>query len=53
MFKQMIFDGWQTEIPDPWLKNGFPWGITRTDVKYPVRIYGQVEGVPIHSINKN
>jgi starch phosphorylase len=32
--------GWQTEIPDFWLKLGNPWEVVRTDVKYPVRFYG-------------
>lgn len=40
MFRQEIFQGWQAEIPDLWLKFGNPWEITRFDVKYPVRFYG-------------
>jgi starch phosphorylase len=25
MFKQAIFDGWQSEIPDAWMRDGTPW----------------------------
>jgi len=41
MFRQEIFQGYQAEIPDLWLKRGNPWEITRFDVKYPVRFYGE------------
>jgi len=44
MFRQEIFQGWQAEIPDLWLKFGNPWEITRFDVKYPVRFYGHCNG---------
>jgi len=44
MFRQEIFQGWQAEIPDLWLKYGNPWEITRFDVKYPVRFYGSSYG---------
>jgi starch phosphorylase len=40
MFLQDIFEGYQVEIPDTWLKYGNPWEITRFDVKYLVRFYG-------------
>ena len=43
IFKQMIKDGRQVEIPDFWLKDGNPWEIERSDVVYPVRFYGRVE----------
>jgi len=43
IFKQLIKDGRQIEIPDFWLKNGNPWEIERSDVVYPVRFYGRVE----------
>lgn len=42
IFKQVIKDGRQVEIPDFWLKNGNPWEIERTDVLYPVHFYGHV-----------
>lgn len=40
MFRQEIFQGWQAEIPDNWLKRGNPWEIHRFDVKYTVQFYG-------------
>mmetsp|Transcript_23971 Transcript_23971/g.32121 ORF Transcript_23971/g.32121 Transcript_23971/m.32121 type:complete len:619 (-) Transcript_23971:556-2412(-) len=43
IFKQMIKEGRQVEIPDYWLKNGNPWEIERSDVVYPVRFYGRVD----------
>ena len=43
IFKQVIKDGRQVEIPDYWLKGGNPWEIERTDVVYPVRFYGRVD----------
>lgn len=42
MFRQEIFLGWQAEVPDRWLAFGNPWEITRVDVKFPVRFYGEV-----------
>ena len=42
IFKQVIKDGKQVEIPDYWLKHGNPWEIERPDVVYPVRFYGHV-----------
>ncbi len=44
MFRQEIFQGWQAEIPDNWLKHGNPWEIIRFDVKYAVRFYGEAMG---------
>lgn len=43
IFKQIIVNGRQVEIPDYWLTNGNPWEIQRKDVRYPVRFYGRVE----------
>jgi starch phosphorylase len=40
IFKQLIVDGKQVEIPDYWLKHGNPWEIERPDVVYPVRFFG-------------
>jgi glycogen phosphorylase len=42
IFKQVIKDGKQVEVPDYWLKNGNPWEIERPDVIYPVRFFGHV-----------
>jgi len=41
MFKQEIFQGFQAEIPDLWLKEGNPWEVTRLDIRFPVRFGGE------------
>lgn len=43
MFAQQIHDGWQTEAPDDWLSDGYPWEFARPEVVYPVRFGGHVE----------
>ncbi|MBT4097436.1 MAG: glycogen phosphorylase, partial [Gemmatimonadetes bacterium] len=43
MFHQRIFDGFQVEAPDNWLRYGNPWEIPRPEYLYPVRFYGRVE----------
>jgi starch phosphorylase len=40
IFKQEIVNGAQVEVPDYWLANGNPFEIERTDIKFPVRFYG-------------
>jgi starch phosphorylase len=40
IFKQVIRDGAQVEVPDYWLNFGNPWEIARQDVLVPVRFYG-------------
>jgi starch phosphorylase len=42
IFKQLIRNGAQVEVPDYWLTFGNPWEIERVDLQYPVRFYGQV-----------
>lgn len=47
MFRQKISpEGEQTELPDYWLAEGFPWEVERNDVKYPVRFRGSVREIP-------
>jgi len=41
IFKQVIKDGYQVEIPDFWLTRGNPWEIERQDVTYQIRFYGK------------
>lgn len=41
-FKQKIVDGYQVEIPDNWLKNGYVWEIRREDKAVTVNFGGEV-----------
>ena len=42
MFEQRLLHGKQVEFPDYWLTHGNPWEVERLDVKYLVRLYGEV-----------
>lgn len=42
IFRQLIKQGFQVEIPDHWHKNGCPWEIHRPDITYKVRFGGKV-----------
>ncbi len=42
MFKQKISDGYQKEVPDNWLKYGYPFEIKRPEYTYEVRFGGYV-----------
>jgi len=42
IFYQRIFEGFQVETPDNWLRYGNPWEIPRPEYLYPVRLYGRV-----------
>ena len=41
LFDQRIIDGQQVELPDAWLRNGFPWEIKKSDKAVEVRFGGQ------------
>jgi len=41
IFKQVINDGYQVEIPYFWLNHGNPWEVERKDITYQIRFYGQ------------
>ncbi|MDF2546400.1 MAG: glycogen phosphorylase [Anaerosolibacter sp.] len=41
-FDQKIVDGYQVELPDPWLKNGNVWEIRKADKAVEVRFGGNV-----------
>ena len=43
LFKQMIIDGNQAELPDSWLESGEHWLIRRPDKTFPVRFGGRIE----------
>ena len=42
MFKQQISDGFQIEVPDNWLKNGYPFELRRPEYTYEVKFGGDV-----------
>ena len=42
MFKQKISDGFQVEVPDNWLKDGYPFELRRPEYCYEVRFGGNV-----------
>lgn len=41
-FKQQIRDGYQVEIPDDWLRHGYPWEVRRVDKSVVVKFGGNV-----------
>ena len=43
MFRQKIEDGYQTEEPDHWLKNGNPWEIERQELAVKIKFGGHTE----------
>lgn len=45
MFKQKIEDGFQVEVPDDWLKNGYPFEIRRAEYATEVKFGGYVKTV--------
>ena len=42
MFKQKIENGYQKEVPDDWIKNGYPFEIKRSEYSYIVKFGGNV-----------
>ena len=42
MFKQRISDGFQVEVPDNWLKDGYPFEMKRPEYCYEVKFGGNV-----------
>lgn len=42
LFQQKIIDGYQVEVPDEWLKNGYPWDVKRPDEAVVVKFKGKV-----------
>jgi len=42
MFKQKISDGYQKEVPDNWLKNGYPFELRRPEYTYEVKFGGYI-----------
>lgn len=42
MFKQKIENGYQIEVPDEWLKNGFPFEVKRSEYACEVKFGGHI-----------
>ncbi len=51
MFKQKIEDGFQIEVPDNWLKNGYPFELRRPEYCYEVKFGGNVRSFTNESGN--
>src|SRR5690349_4450928 len=43
IFDQKIRDGHQVEVPDRWLRYGYPWEVLRPDVEITVKLGGRTE----------
>ena len=43
IFRQVLLDGWQGEVPDNWLMYGNPWEIARTEDSVEVGLGGHTE----------
>ena len=43
LFKQLIIDGKQYEVPDQWLRNGYPWEIRKPSKAVTVKFYGDID----------
>ena len=43
MFKQQIIDGFQVEVPDNWLKDGYPFELRRPEYCYEIKFGGHEE----------
>jgi len=43
LFRQVIADGWQREVPEDWLRDGDPWEFKRPEVSYDIAFGGRVE----------
>jgi glycogen phosphorylase len=46
IFNQRIVNGYQVEVPDEWLKLGYPWEIPHPEFSFPVQFEGRVEARP-------
>jgi starch phosphorylase len=45
IFRQVLRDGWQLELPEDWLSSGNPWEFERPEVAYTIGFGGTVEGI--------
>ena len=52
IFRQVLKDCGQIEVPDYWLEKDNPWEIIRTDVRIPVKYYGHVVRKTVDDVEK-
>ncbi len=45
LFRQVLIDGWQQELPEQWLSFGNPWEFERPEIVYDVNYGGSVDHV--------
>ena len=45
IFRQVMKDGWQHELPEDWLSAGNPWEFERPEVAYPIGFGGSVDAI--------
>ncbi|MBK7743537.1 MAG: glycogen/starch/alpha-glucan phosphorylase [Betaproteobacteria bacterium] len=45
IFRQLLQDGWQLELPEDWLSSGNPWEFERPEVTYTIGFGGSVDVV--------
>jgi len=45
IFRQVLKDGWQIELPEEWLSSGNPWEFERPEVAYQIGFGGTVDTV--------
>ncbi|MDE2383341.1 MAG: glycogen/starch/alpha-glucan phosphorylase [Alphaproteobacteria bacterium] len=43
LFRQLINDGWQVELPENWLEDGNPWEFQRREAAYKISFGGHVQ----------
>ncbi len=43
LFRQVLKDGWQIELPEDWLSSGNPWEFERPEVSYTIGFGGAVD----------
>ena len=45
LFRQVVIDGWQQELPENWLSFGNPWEFERPEIVYDINYGGRVDRV--------
>ena len=52
MFKQKIVDGYQAELPDPWLRDGNAWEFRKADKAVVVKFGGHIREEEVDGVRK-